>query len=279
MKTLNLGIVLAVLAILPSAQAQRGTLQFGERITPPPQPPPIWESENPPEIPPLPSSGPASAQPIAARPALVTPEQAITVIKRFSAAYPKMGSPRFLICVSRELADEQSDGKSSGSTGGSSVKGATDGKPQPTPADQQAVRDVERLFARPLRSAGVTLADPKVASQLIADKPLDDIIGSSNTPQSRKDREALGKIADAVIEILVSSKNVTVPRSSGAQTIAVPDIQATVISLKDSKILGQASSADVTMRVPPASLGNYGVREIAEGTALVLMEDMAGDVN
>jgi hypothetical protein len=136
------------------------------------------------------------------------------------------------------------------------------------------VRDVERLFGRPLRDAGAALADQKVAAELIADKPLDEFIGSSDTPQSRKDREALGKIADAVIEILISSKNITVPTIASSQTIAVPDIQATAIRLKDSRILGQASSSDVTSRVPASSLGNFDVRDITEATALALMEDM-----
>jgi len=133
---------------------------------------------------------------------------------------------------------------------------------------------VERLFGRPLRDAGAGLVDEKVAAALIADKPLDAFIGTTDTPEARKDREAIGKIADAVIEILISSKTVTVPTISGTQDIAIPDIQATAIGLKDSKILGQASSSDVTGRVPPATLGNFGVNEITEATALALMEDM-----
>ena len=149
-----------------------------------------------------------------------------------------------------------------------------DGKPQPTLADKQTVRDVERLFGRPLRSAGASLADQRVASQLIADRPLDEFIGTTDTPQARKDREALGKVADAVIEILISSKSISVPMISGDQTVSIPDIQATAISLKDSKVLGQASSSDVTTRVPASSLAGFDVREIAEATALALMEDM-----
>ena len=152
-----------------------------------------------------------------------------------------------------------------------------DEKTPPTLADKQTVRDVERLFGRPLRQAGASLVDQKVAAQLIADKPITDFVGTTDTPESRKDREAIGKIADVVIEILISSKNVVVPTISETQTVNIPDIQVTAISLKDSKIIGQASSTDVTNRVPPSSLAGYGVQEITEATALALMEDMTSE--
>ena len=148
-------------------------------------------------------------------------------------------------------------------------------KPQPTLADRQTVRDVERLFGRPLRAAGATLVDQKVATELIADKPLDEFIGTTDTPQARKNREALNNIADTVIEILISSKTLMVPGLAGDQTVVTPDIQATAINLKDSKILGQASSADLTARVPPTALAGFSVPEITEATALALMDDMA----
>jgi hypothetical protein len=234
-------------------------------------------------------------KPVTSRPVLMPPEQADSIIKQFKAAYPKLGNPRLLIYVNRELVDEKSGlklihreerietGRASGTNAGSTVKGTTqnsyraDGKPQPTLADKQTVRDVERLFGRPLRSAGATLVDQRVAAQLLADRPIDEFIGSTDTPQARKDREALGKIADAVIEILISSKEVTVPVISGTQTVSVPDIQVTAISLKDSKILGQASSADVLLHVPPASQGNFSAGEVSEATALALMEDIASN--
>jgi len=289
-----------VMIALPSAYAQRGTLEFPTppMTNPPPEPPPVYYQVAP--VTPAPSAQPPPSQvyvydqkPIAGRPVLVTPEQAQTIIDRFKAAYPKLGSPRLLIYVNRDLVDEQSGMKlirrservestrrSGGTNAGSTVRSVADntyradGQPQPTLADRQTVRDVERLFGRPLRAAGASLADQRVATQLIADRPLDEFIGATDTLQARKDREALGKITDAVIEILISSKDITVATISGSQTIAVPDIQATAISLKDSRILGQASSTDVTTRVPPAVLGNFDVREITEATALALMEDM-----
>jgi hypothetical protein len=300
MKTQKLATMLIALAILPMAQAQRGTLQFEEKppSNPPPPPPRIYQVQPPPTTAPATpaQTGPVyvyEQKPFGGRPVLVTQEQAQTIIDGFKDAYSKLGSPRFLIYVNRELVDEQSGMKlikrneriestrnSDGENAGSTIKATgkntyrSDGKSQPTLADKQTVRDVERLFGRPLRTAGANLADQRVAAQLIADRPLNEFIGTTDAPQARKDREALGKITDAVIEILISSKNVTVQNISGSQSVSIPDIQATAIRLSDSRILGQASSSDVTTRVPPATLGSFDVSEIAEATALALMEDM-----
>jgi len=300
MKTLTVLTALGALAVLPMAQAQKGTLVFP---TPPPpvreMPPRVVEV---PAVPP-PAAPPASParsgevynyeqKPVAIEhPVFVTEEQAKAIIDRFKAAYPKLGSPRLLIYVNRELVGEHSSlkltrrtertesARNSGTNTGTSIRTTGDNtyvastKPQPTLADKQTVRDVERLFGRPLRTAGASLADQKVAAQLIADRPIEEFTGTTDTPEARKDREALSKVADAVIEILISSKTTTVPTLSGDHTITVPDIQATAISLKDAKILGQASSSDVTSRFAPPVSG-YDVREITEATALELMEDM-----
>jgi hypothetical protein len=299
MKTLKILSWFAALAILPSAHAQKGTLAFPHQ--PPPNPPPADYVVQPPPPPISTMQSPPKQvfvydqKALAGGPTLVTPDQARNIISRFKAAYPGLGSPRFLIYVNRELVNQQPAMKlvhrseniesarkdnPAGSSADSTVKSTesneyrADDKAQPTLADQQTVRDVERLFGRPLRDAGASLVDQKVAAALIADKPLDEFIGTTDTPEARKDREAIGKIADAVIEVLISSKTVTVPTISGTQDIAIPDIQATAIGLKDSKILGQASSSDVTGHVPPSTLGNFSVNEITEATALALMEDM-----
>ena len=300
MKTLKLATCLAALAVLPAAYAQQGTLVFPRpAVTNPPPPPPVYVvTPAPAPLPPGPNEPKPvyvyDQKPVEGRAPLVSPEQAQTIITRFKEAYPKLGSPRMLIYVNRELVDEQSGmklthrrervesalTKAAGSNQTSTVKSSSDNtfrvdqKAQPTLADKQTVRDVERLFGRPLRAAGVALTDQRVASELIADKPVEEFIGTSDSAQARKDREAIQKIADAVVEILISSKTVTVPTISGTQNITIPDIQATAISLKDSRILGQAASTDVTTRVPPATLGSYDVREISEATALALMEDM-----
>ncbi len=264
MKRLNCIGILVFLSAVSGAQAQRGTLVFPPPPLPAPKPvpPPLWVDTNfqPPEWSAAKTVAPASGEVLVydqkqygGHAPLIAPEQAQGIIDRFKAAYPKLGSPRFLFYVNRELS------------------AAT---PAATLADKQTVRDVERLFGRPLRQAGASLADQKVAAELLAGKPVTEVVGTTDTPQSRKDHEALLKIADVVIEILISSKTVTVPTIADAQTIALPDIQATAIRLSDSKILGQATSSDVTNRVPPPSLSGYGVPEITEATALALMEDL-----
>jgi hypothetical protein len=142
-----------------------------------------------------------------------------------------------------------------------------------TLADKQTVRDVERLFGRPLRMAGARLADQKAAAQLLADNPAR---SQNESETARKDREALSKIADVVVEVLISSRQINVPEISGEKVYTVPDIQATAIQLKDSKILGQATASDIIGKDRFAGniVRNFDVREIAEATALALMEDM-----
>ena len=323
-KVLSGVILLASLSFL-LAQARQ------PKPTPPAPPPP----------PPI-STAPAPASPAGTyvyeqksspdRPYLVTPEQGQTVISRFKDAYGKMGSPRFLIYVNRELVDQETGVKlsarseetetvrghvgpktSTGASGAGNATNATsaivagdlkkalsdpaagsagasgqmekatskntyrvtDRKPAQL-ADKQTVRDVERLFGRPLRMGGATLVDQRVATQLIGDKPMANFIASTEGEAARKDREALAKVADVVLEILISSRQVTVLAASGDKVYTVPDIQATAIRLKDAKIMGQASASDLIGQSQTASKAarNFGVREISEGTALALMEDM-----
>ena len=42
-------------------------------------------------------------KPLAGRPPLIQPQQAQTVTARFKAAYPKLGNPRLLVYINREL--------------------------------------------------------------------------------------------------------------------------------------------------------------------------------
>lgn len=219
---------------------------------------------------------------VAGRPALVSPQQAQEIIDKFKAAYPKLESPRLLIYVNRELVDEQSGLKLIARTEKVDATKTNDGitkktagenryrrteRKEPALADKQTARDVERLFGRPLRLAGVSLADQRVATQLISDRAIKSL--ATEGEAARKDREALSKITDVVVEVLISSKNVQVAEISGDKTYPVPDIQATAIRLKDAKIMGQASSSDIVGSARPSD-----VREVAEATALALMEDM-----
>lgn len=148
-----------------------------------------------------------------------------------------------------------------------------------TLADRQTVREVERLFGRPFRVAGARLSDQGVAVAMMADKPVGYLAGASD--QAAKDREALGKVADIVVEVLISSRSLSVPSVSGdATSMTVPDIQTTAIRLDGAGIIGQASASDVLGKDRQAGrlVKQFDVRDITEATALALMEDMLADV-
>jgi hypothetical protein len=149
-------------------------------------------------------------------------------------------------------------------------------KPAPALADRQTVRDLERLFGRPLRAGGARLADQRAATDLIADRPMDHFTVATGEA-ARKDREALARIADVVVEVLISTRHLVVPAVSGDQVVPVPDITVTAIRLKDSVIIGQASATDVLGKKWQAArlARQFDVNDIAEATALALMEDMA----
>lgn len=276
-------------------------------------------------------------KPISGQPVLVTPEQARAIIDAFKQGYAKLGEPRIMIYVNRDLVDEKSgislsarsekttssrstytsdfkadpnanvNGKGSTiSAGGNlSINGNVSSGTGQLPvgqgtisasneqttrdntyrqkdradqslADRQTVRDVERLFGRPLRHGGAKITDQRVATQLMANRPLEQILNASNGEQARKDREAISQYADVVLEVLISSRNVVVPEVSGDKVYTAPDIQATAIRVKDSQIIAQASASDILGKDRYAGrvLRNFDVREIAEATALALMEDM-----
>jgi hypothetical protein len=141
----------------------------------------------------------------------------------------------------------------------------------PTLADRQTVRDVERLMGRPLRLGGVSLIDQRVATQLMSDKPIGGTLLRGESEQARKDREAIAKLADVVVEVLISSRQMTVTEVSGDKTYTVPDIQVTAMRLNDARIVGQASASDLMSRRQTRAAD---VREVTEGVALALMEDM-----
>ncbi len=253
MKTLYLTLFATTLALVPPAQAQRGTLTFPPTPKPKPEPPPrVWVAPDyQPQQPPLVvSQAPYlyDRKPPTGVPFLVPPDQAQEIVNRFKQSYGKLGSPRFAFCVNRQE-----------STGINPSAAQTKG-----PAlDPQTIQDVERLFARPFQAAGAAVADAKAVSDVIGNKPLDEFIASANSPQARKNRDALAKIADAVVEIVISSKNISAPDGQGG---SVPDIQATAIRLSDSHVFGQTSAT---------ASNRLDVRDISEGTALLLMRALA----
>jgi len=299
---------------------------------------PATPTPNAPAAPPIvtvPANAPAEPgrytyeqRPASARPPLISPEQARTVINRFKAGYPKIGGPRLVIYVNRELVDDsgglrltgrrettdslkadlQGTGAAAGPLGQNvTVVGnlSSAGTPAVTPVkgtqervtgentytsatrtaatltDRQTVRDVERLMGRPLRMGGAKLADQRVATQLLADRPVQDFLGNTGGPAAAKDREALQKAADVVLEVLISSKNITIPGVSGDQTYSAPDIQVTAVRIDTAQIIGQASSRDIlgSDRASGRVLRNYDITEITEAVALALMEDMMQGVD
>ncbi len=221
---------------------------------------------------------------------LIAPEAARSVVEKFRSAYGATNAPRIVIYVNRALVDaaglkltgrteryseKTADGKvTSGQTSGTntySVKESTTA----TLADQQTVRDIERLLGRAFRNGGAKLADQRTAGVMLSAQPGARLIGD----QAGKEREALAQSADIAVEVLISSRNLTVAEVSGDTTVAVPDIQMTAIRLKDAAILGQASASDILGQSAGRASKQFGVADITEATALALMEDMLMSAN
>jgi hypothetical protein len=134
------------------------------------------------------------------------------------------------------------------------------------------VREVERLFGRAFRHAGAQLSDQTIAATLLPTEPGAHLTGD---PAARE-REALAKMADIAIEVLISSRSLVIPELGGDAMLNVPDIQATAIRLKDAAIVGQAAASDVIGRGAQAgrAVRRFSMQDITEATALALMEDM-----
>jgi hypothetical protein len=222
-------------------------------------------------------------RPTAGNDLLVSPDVLNSVVAKFRTAYGSPDAPRIVIYVNRDLVDTTSGMKltahtenyetadNSSKTSGQNTYTAAAGA-SPTLADKQTVREIERLFGRVFRNGGARLADQKTAVDLLADKPGHRLVGE----QAAKEREALTSVADIAVEVLISSRNLTVPGISGDQVLTVPDIQATAIRLKDAAIVGQASASDVLGRDAQAGhiAQTFDVRDITEATAIALMQDM-----
>ncbi len=243
-------------------------------------------------------------KPLPQQPMLISPQDAQAIVERFRTNYPKLDSCRILIYVNRELVDEQSGLKvasrseyvetsrvnvpASGTN--STIKSDSERSvvsnqylnvPKSTPAlaDRQTIRDVERLCGRPLRLAGVKLVDQRLATQMLGDRPLKDLANGTEGSQASKDREVISKIADVVLEVLISSHNMVVPEVSGDKTYSVPDIQVTAIRLKDAQIIGQASTWDVMHRNAGFNPRYATVQDVTEATCLALMDDICQTIH
>ncbi len=215
---------------------------------------------------------------------LVARQTADGILENFRKVYKTDHAPRMVIYVNRALVDTASGFKLTGhtekyytednkvtKTSGENTYVAKDA-PAPTLADQQTVREIERLFGRAFRNAGAQLADPQIAASLLPSQPGGRLTGE----QGAKDREALASVADLAIEVLISSRALTVPEISGDATYTVPDIQATAIRLKDAAIVGQAAASDILGRGAQAGqiARKFTSADITEATAIALMADM-----
>lgn len=197
---------------------------------------------------------------------LVSRQNAEGVLEGFRRAYKTDGAPRIVIYVNRALVDPAPVAREG--------EKSTPPPPRPAPAlaDQQTVREVERLFGRAFRHAGAQLSDQTIAATLLPTEPGAHLTGD---PAARE-REALAKMADIAIEVLISSRSLVIPELGGDAMLNVPDIQATAIRLKDAAIVGQAAASDVIGRGAQAgrAVRRFSMQDITEATALALMEDM-----
>ena len=250
-RLLPAGLLLGA-AVLP-AQDSRDTAST---------PPPVAQAPVRAPVPEIPRATPGQRVFPPTPDTLVSRQNAEGVLEGFRRAHQTDGAPRIVIYVNRALFDPSP---------------AADGKTAPartTPAlaDQQTVREVERLFGRAFRHAGAQLADQTVAATLL---PAEAGAHLTGDPAARQ-REALAKVADVAIEILISSRSLVVPGLGGDAQLTVPDIQATAIRLKDAAIVGQAAASDVIGRGAQAgrAVQRFSVQDITEATALALMEDM-----
>lgn len=194
---------------------------------------------------------------------LVAKVTADGVVEGFRRTYARDGAPRIVVYVNRALVEPR---------GAVPATAGTPAAPAPRLADRQTVREVERLFGRAFRHAGAQLADQAVAESLWPATPGTQLLED----KAERERRALADIADLAIEVLISSRVLTVPEIVGDVTYTVPDIQATAIRLKDAAIVGQAAASDVLGRGARAGriVRDFSLQDITEATALALMEDM-----
>ncbi|MSU50113.1 MAG: hypothetical protein EXS37_13685 [Opitutus sp.] len=252
---------------------------------PPPTPPPIAQASARPLAPGLQIGRPDPQQRVygPSGDTLISRQNADGILDGFRKAYKTDGAPRIVVYVNRALIDTASGLKLTGrmeqfektdaalKTTGTNTYKARD-TATPALADQQTVREIERLFGRAFRNAGAQLADQKIAASLLPEQAGAHLTGD----QAAKDRQALSNIADIAIEVLISSRSITVPEVSGDATYPVPDIQATAIRLKDAAIVGQAAASDIIGKGVQAGhvVRQFSVQDITEATAIALMEDM-----
>ena len=207
---------------------------------------------------------------------LYTPEQARKIVDNFKIAYAKMGQPRIDIRVnlpygtmpasplpvpgvqfSPTIDPNTGLPRTQPPVGAAPIPAnpAPAGAPIPTQifdasalTERQTQREVETLFGRPLRFAGVKLVEA-----------------------------SLTNLPELTFEVLISERELVLQGISRKENITVPDIQVTALRLADARIVGQASVLDLFARKEQAAymLRRYDLRQLTEVTALALMQDIA----
>ncbi len=193
-------------------------------------------------------------------------EQAKAIVEEFRITYAKLGKPKIDVRVNFPQSAVQVPQLPTVGVGGVPAIDPATGLPIPPggaaaaggiPArifdtyelsSKQTKREVERLFGRPLRMAGVMLMDANL----------------TNLPEMS-------------FEVLISEREITVNGIKGKQAHSVPDIQVTAIRMTDGRIIGQATVLDLFPRRSSAArmLHRYDIQQLTEATALALMKDIS----
>jgi len=169
---------------------------------------------------------------------LISRQNADGVLEGFRRSHKTDGAPRIVIYVNRALVEPAvAAAPAAGGERPAPPHAPSAGPPKP-------VREVERLFGRAFRHAGAQLSDQTIAATLLPAEPGAHLTGDPAASQ----RDALAKVADIAIEVLISSRSLVLPELGGDAMLNVPDIQATAIRLKDAAIVGQAAASDVIGR-------------------------------
>ena len=170
---------------------------------------------------------------------LVSDAKAQAIIDEFSTNYVRLGKPRVRVDVNPTSASAAS-------------------KTERTSDERQMARDVEKLMGRPLRSAGVVVVEPRNGTITIGTAPTEDTT------------------AEITIEVLISNRPVNVTEVDGLKTYTVPEIHMTAVRVRDSRIIGQATSSDVINKAggPAYAASHFTAQDITEVTTLALMDDM-----
>ncbi len=200
---------------------------------------------------------------------IYTAEQAKAFVEVFRISYAKLGEPKIDVRVNFPRGAVQVPQLPIVGVGGVPAIDPATGLPVPAggapaaggiPAEparifdtdelssKQTKREVERLFGRPLRMAGVTLMDADL----------------TNLPE-------------VSFEVLISEREITVNGIKGRQSHSVPDIQVTAIRMADGRIIGQATVLDLFPKRSTAArmLQRYDIQQLTEATALALMKDIS----